>query len=74
MNIVFKRKAGLRGYVTCFRRGEAIFEARSLTSRDRDLEGEPPEMRLKGRLAAKDCLGFSLVSSEESMKVLVLGL
>lgn len=29
---------------------------------------EPPEMRLKGRLVARDCLEFSLVSSEESPK------
>lgn len=29
---------------------------------------KPPEMRLKGRLVARDCLGLGLVSSEESPK------
>lgn len=35
MSLFFEtRKGGRRGYVTCFRRGEAVFDAKSLASRD----------------------------------------
>lgn len=39
----------------------------------RALSTKPPEMRLRGRRVAKDCLGSGLVSSEGPPKALVWG-